>query len=222
MINAVFFDLDETLISRSGAIRSFVADQFARFESRLDGIDARTYTEQFLLLEDNGRIAKDKFYPSLVSALNIRGVDAATLLEDYRANYPSHAALNPGAYETVATVKADGLLAGVITNGNARVQKGKLDATGLHDLFDIVVVSEAVGLRKPDPAIFELATSDLGVTLEAALFVGDNPEVDILGAAGAGMQTAWFRNGAMWPAELPRKADVDIDHLHEVLHFPGR
>lgn len=222
MIQAVLFDLDDTLITRTGAIRAFVADQFERFEDKFDGVDAKTYAEQFLRLEDNGRIPKDRFYPTLVEALGIRAVSADTLLEDYRANYPSYAVLNPGARETIMAVKTDGLLAGVITNGNERVQKAKLAATGLHDMLDLVVVSEAVGLRKPDAAIFEYATSGLGVALDSALFVGDNPEVDIIGASGAGMQTAWFRNGAMWPTALPIRADTDIDHLHEVLHFPGR
>ncbi|MDR3476322.1 MAG: HAD family hydrolase [Devosia sp.] len=222
MVSAVLFDLDETLISRAGAIRAFVAEQYRRFEHQLEGIDGPTYAERFLVMEDNGRIPKDQLYPAFVEALGISSVDAPTLLEDYRANYPNHAVLNRGARETIAAIRADGRLTGIITNGNDRVQKGKLAATGLHDLFDVVVVSEAVGLRKPDPAIFALATSDLGVRLDDALFVGDNPEVDILGAAHAGMQTAWYRNGEIWPAELPRKADADIDHLHEVLHFPGR
>jgi putative hydrolase of the HAD superfamily len=222
MIDAVLFDLDETLISRAGAIRAFVADQYRRFERDLKGIDAPTYAERFLVMEDNGRIPKDQLYPAFVRALGVSDLDPATLLEDYRANYPNYAVLNRGARETITSIKADGRLAGIITNGNERVQLGKLHATGLHDLFDIVVVSEAVRLRKPDRAIFALATADLGIGMENALFVGDNPEVDIVGAADAGMQTAWYRNGEMWPTGLPRKADADIDHLHEVLHFPGR
>ena len=222
MISAVLFDLDETLIRRGPAIRAFVADQYARFAEKLDGIDAGTYADTFLRLEDQGRVAKDVFYPTFVAALNIRGVDADTLLEDYRSRYPSFATLSPGARETVAAVRADGLLTGVITNGNERVQKAKLAATGLHDLLDIIVVSEAVGMQKPEPTIFALTTSNLGVARDAALYVGDSPQVDIIGAASAGMQTAWLRNGAAWPSGLPHKADADLDRLPEVLHFPGR
>ena len=222
VIKAVLFDLDETLIVRAGAIRAFIADQYRRFAAKLAGIDASAYAERFLAMEDNGRIPKDKVYPAFIAAMGITGVSPDMLLEDYRSNYANFAVLNPGARETVAAIRDGGRLTGIITNGNERVQLAKLDATGLADLFDTVVVSEAVGLRKPDPAIFRLAAANLGIATDAALFVGDNPEVDIVGAAGAGMQTAWFRNGLSWPEGLLPRADADIDGLAEVLHLPGR
>ena len=97
-----------------------------------------------------------------------------------------------------------------------------VDDVTLPDALDVVVISEAVGLRKPDPAIFALAVTDLGVDAASTLFVGDNPEVDIVAAAAAGLQTAWFRNGLAWPDGLLPKADVDIDTVGEVLHYPGK
>lgn len=221
MIRAVLFDLDETLIIRAGAIRAFIAGQYERFADRL-GVDAATYTGRFLDMEDNGRIAKDVLYPDFVAALGLRNVSADELLEDYRAIYPSCAVLNDGAKETVEAIRARGLPLGIISNGNERVQRAKLEAIGLAELFSTVVISEAVGLRKPDPAIFHLATDNLGVAPETTLYVGDNPEVDIVGAANAGLQTAWFRNGQPWPDGLLPRADADIDALPELLHFPGK
>jgi putative hydrolase of the HAD superfamily len=173
-------------------------------------------------MEDNGRIPKEQLYPAFVTAMGIPGVGPDGLLEDYRRYYPECAVLNPGARETIAAIRAEGRRTGVISNGNARVQLAKLAATGLRELLDTVVVSEAVGLRKPDPAIFRLATENLGIAPDQALFVGDNPEVDIVGAAGAGLQTAWFRNGLTWPTGLLPRADADIDRLEEILHLPGR
>lgn len=222
MIRAVLFDLDETLIIRAGAIRAFIAGQYERFAGRLGGIDAATYQSRFLDMEDNGRIAKDVLYPNFVAALGIKDVSAAELLEDYRAIYPSCAVLNEGAKETVEAIRARGLPLGIISNGNERVQLAKLESIGLIDLFQTIVISEAVGLRKPDPAIFQLATDRLGVPLAETLYVGDNPEVDVVGAARAGLQTAWFRNGQPWPEGLLPRADVDIDALAELLHFPGK
>jgi putative hydrolase of the HAD superfamily len=222
MIRAVLFDLDETLIIRAGAIRAFIAGQYERFAGRLGGIDAQTYTSRFLDMEDNGRIAKDKLYPSFVAAMGITGVSADELLEDYRAIYPSCAVLSEGARETVEAIRGQGLPVGVITNGNERVQRAKLDAIGLAQFFDPVVISEVVGMSKPDPAIFRLATNELGIDPAETLYVGDNPTVDIVGAAAAGLQTAWFRNGQPWPEGIIPRADVDIDTLPELLHFPGR
>jgi putative hydrolase of the HAD superfamily len=219
MTKAVLFDLDETLILRSGAIRAFIADQYRRFAPELGRIDGAAYAARFLAMEDNGRIPKDKLYPEFVAALGITGVDAGTLLEDYRSRYPGFASLAPGARETVAAIRAEGLRTGILTNGNERVQMAKIEAIGFADLLDTIVVSEAVGLRKPDPAIFVMATDRLGVDPAATLFVGDSPETDIVGAAGAGLQTAWFRNGAEWPEGLLPRADADIDRLAEVLRL---
>jgi putative hydrolase of the HAD superfamily len=222
VIKAVLFDLDETLIVRAGAIRAFIAGQYRRYADRLGGIGAEDYAARFLAMEDNGRIPKEQLYPAFVTAMGITGVGPDELLEDYRRYYPECAVLNPGARETIAALRAEGRRTGVISNGNARVQLAKLAATGLRELLDTVVVSEAVGLRKPDPAIFRLATENLGIAPDQALFVGDNPEVDIVGAAGAGLQTAWFRNGLTWPTGLLPRADADIDGLEEILHLPGR
>ena len=222
MIGAVLFDLDETLIGRAGAIRSFINDQYEHFERRLNGIDAATYTRRFLVMEDNGRIAKDKLYPAFVAALGITGVSAEALLEDYRTRYPTYARFNPGARETLERVRADGARTGILSNGNVEVQNGKIDALGIRDLLDTVVISEDVGLSKPDPAIFLLAVNNLNVDPESALFVGDNPQADIVGAVNAGLQTLWYRNGATWPKGLNPRADADIDHLEEVLRYPGK
>jgi len=222
MIKAVLFDLDETVILRSGAIRSFIKDQYARFAPALRGLSEQEFTESFLTTEKNGVIAKDLVYPELVRSLGIDGVSPDALLEDYRQRYPNYASPSPGAIETIRAVREAGLRTGIVSNGNVRVQNAKIDAIGLRDAMDVIVISEEVGIRKPDPAIFELATSKLDVDSESALFVGDNPEVDIVGAANAGLQTAWFRNGANWPPGVSPRADVDIDVLSEILSYPGK
>ena len=222
MIKAVLFDLDETLILRSGAIRAFIKDQYRRFAPSLGGLDEARYTSRFLEMEKNGVIAKDVVYPAFVRELGITGVSSDALLEDYRARYADFASPSPGAVETVKALHEAGVKTGILSNGNARVQNAKIDSIGLRDALDVVVISEAVGLKKPDPAIFALAVADLGVDARSTLFVGDNPEVDIVGAAAAGLQTAWFRNAATWPEGLEPKADVEIDTVGEVLHYPGK
>ena len=144
------------------------------------------------------------------------------LLEDYRSNYPRYAVMNPGARDTIVNLRQQGVRTGIVTNGNDRVQNAKIDSIGIRDLMDTIVISEDVGLRKPEVAIFEVATVNVGVEAGESLFVGDNPEVDIVGAANAGLQTAWFRNGMDWPHGLLPRADADIDHLPEILGYPHK
>ncbi|HTJ56733.1 MAG TPA: HAD family hydrolase [Devosiaceae bacterium] len=222
MIKAVLFDLDETLILRSGAIRAFIKDQYARFAPRLGGIGEEEYIARFLETEMNGVIGKDVAYPKFVDLMGIAEVSSDELLEDYRQHYADFASPSPGAVETVRTLHEWGMKTGILTNGNVRVQNAKIDAIGLRDALDAIIISEAVGLRKPDPAIFELAVASLGVGAASTLFVGDNPEVDIVGGAKAGLQTAWFRNGLAWPEGLEPRADVDIDSVSEILHYVGK
>jgi putative hydrolase of the HAD superfamily len=222
VIKGVLFDLDETLILRSGAIRAFITAQYRKFAGRLGGLSEAEYTTRFLEVERNGVIGKDVVYPELVRELSITGVSSDELLADYRAHYPEFASPSPGAIETVRALHGKGLGTGIVSNGNVQVQDAKVDVIGLREALDTVVISEAVGLRKPDPAIFALAIGNLGLPPHEVLFVGDNPAVDIVGAAAAGLQTAWFRNGLTWPAQLQPRADVDIDRVDEVLSYPGK
>lgn len=59
--------------------------------------------------------------------------------------------------------------------------------------FHYIVISEEHGWRKPHPSIFRDALAALGVKPEEALFVGDSPHEDIVGAKGVGMDVAWVR-----------------------------
>jgi putative hydrolase of the HAD superfamily len=83
---------------------------------------------------------------------------------------------------------------------------------------DVVVLSGEVGARKPEPAIFERALSELGVDAANALFVGDRLVDDIQGAAAVGMRTAqavWFNaDGATTDAEPDDRAFTPIDVLN--------
>ncbi len=67
-----------------------------------------------------------------------------------------------------------------------------LDEAGLARHLGAVVISDAVGLRKPRREIFEAVLARLGVAPEQALHVGDSLRADVVGAAGLGMRTAWI------------------------------
>ena len=71
-------------------------------------------------------------------------------------------------------------------------QEHNFYALGLTEFFTSIIVSEAVGLRKPDPAIFLLSCKQLGVYPHDCIFVGDNEMADIQGAKDVGMKTIFF------------------------------
>ncbi|MBW8823193.1 MAG: HAD family hydrolase [Xanthomonadales bacterium] len=84
-----------------------------------------------------------------------------------------------------------------LTNGNA-----DLGRIGIAHLFRGIVTARDFGTGKPDPAIFHHACTLLGALPEQTLHVGDDIELDVIGAQAAGLQTAWInRTDAVWPAD---------------------
>jgi putative hydrolase of the HAD superfamily len=72
---------------------------------------------------------------------------------------------------------------------------GILEAAGVRDLFATIVVSDAVGWRKPRPDIFQRAFADTGAQPAHTLFVGDRADIDVAGAHRVGMRAAWVNPG---------------------------
>ncbi len=84
---------------------------------------------------------------------------------------------------------------GIITNGLDALQQKRLDNTGTTKFFEIVVVSEVVGVAKPNAKIFEYAFEQIGdVDKSQILMVGDTLSSDILGANGVGIDSCWFNH----------------------------
>lgn len=108
-----------------------------------------------------------------------------------------------------------GLKLGIISNGATTTQEAKIVALGLEPLMDVILISEREGVRKPDPAIFNLALGRLGVRADAAWFVGDNPDADMRGASEAGL-TAVLRRS--WAPSAPHATHV-IDSLDQLVQL---
>ena len=84
-------------------------------------------------------------------------------------------------------------------------------------LFEAVVISDQVGWRKPSPIIFHEALNRLHLDPADALFVGDRPEIDVLGAKRVGMAAAWVNPGAEPLPEGIPKPDYEVRALPELL-----
>lgn len=80
---------------------------------------------------------------------------------------------------------------GIVSNWDTRL-RGIAAGLGLESWVDVIVISSVVGVRKPDPRIFQRALEAVGVAPREALHVGDLPEEDIEGARGAGLHAAWI------------------------------
>jgi HAD superfamily hydrolase (TIGR01509 family) len=101
---------------------------------------------------------------------------------------------------------------------------GILREAGVADLFEVVVVSDAVGWRKPAPTIFRQTLEAMGLDARDALFVGDRADIDVAGALAVGMDVAWMNPAAdPLPAGLapPTYELRDLADLRAILGGPA-
>ena len=105
-----------------------------------------------------------------------------------------------------------------LTNGNA-----DLERVGIHMHFHHHISARDTGVAKPDPGIFLAAAEHLGVPPENILHIGDDAELDVVGARDVGMRTAWInRQRAAWPAGLGRAPDLDLPDMAALVEWIER
>lgn len=117
---------------------------------------------------------------------------AHTLGEQYIAISPYQTRLFPNTIETLESLKREDYQLHIITNGFKEVQHIKLRESKLTQYFDLILCSEEIGLSKPDPAVFLHAMEVTKADKEGSIMIGDDYEVDVLGALNAGMQAVLY------------------------------
>jgi putative hydrolase of the HAD superfamily len=217
-VHAVVFDLDGTLLDRRLSFERFVRDQWSRYSRVLQSVDQAQYVQSAVEHDRDGYAPRKDLFTGTLSRFNLPIDLAETLLEDYRARFPSACLLFADAAPTLLSLREAGLKLGLITNGSVRMQSAKLTCVALASTFDTVLISEAEDISKPDPEIFRRALERLSTKPDHAVFIGDHPVVDVSGARSAGMKAVWRRNGTL-PQEV--EADSVIDTASDLLALLG-
>lgn len=183
----VAFDLDGTLVDQAAAARLW-AQEFAR--------DVGLSSEQAHHLGAAlvARRPKGEVFAELVAAWSLP-MSGDEVWGGYRARMPELVGCSDPDLAALRGLREAGWTLGVVTNGMVDNQEGKIRRTGLAGLIDGWVISEEVGVRKPDRAIFEALAARLGCPLEGWM-VGDSLEMDVAGGHGAGLNTVWITSDA--------------------------
>ena len=118
------------------------------------------------------------------------------------------AVMRPGAEAAVRAVAAK-LPVLILTNGITVTQKSRLARSPIGDVVAGMVISQEVGVAKPDPRIFRIALGQLGIGRREALMIGDGVNSDIRGANNAGVDACWLNpDGAVLPGGVHAEYEI--------------
>jgi len=138
-----------------------------------------------------------------------------SLLATYRRRVIELSVCTPGATECLELLRAAQHQIAIVSNGSSDQQHGKIDALGLREFVDAVIVSEDLGIKKPDSRIFQAAASATGCALDGSWMVGDSPMHDIVGGSRCGSRTAWLHRGRAW-TETAAEPTIRMSSLEEL------
>ncbi|WP_298717008.1 pyrimidine 5'-nucleotidase [uncultured Oceanisphaera sp.] len=217
----ILFDADDTLFhfdALAGLTRMFAA--FGVSFTEQDYQHYQTLSKPLWVDYQNGAINAEQLQHRRFEHWAERlSVTTQRLNHDFLAAMADICTLLPGARELVQALQGKAKL-GIITNGFTAMQHVRLERVGLQDAFSTLVISEQVGIAKPDAGIFEHAFELMShPPKERILMVGDNPHSDILGGLNAGIDTCWLNtDGKAAPQGItPRYEVSSLDQLHTLL-----
>jgi putative hydrolase of the HAD superfamily len=224
-INHILFDLDHTLwdfeansdIAFATIFQEHsIAVDLDRFLDRYRGIN-----QEYWKLYREERITKTALrYGRLKDTFDLLGYaisDAMieTLSHRYIDVLPHSNRLFDGALEILDHLKQANYTLHVITNGFNEVQFRKIEMSGMAPYFNQVITSEAAGVKKPNPGIFEFALQCIGSSPGECLMIGDNWEADIMGALDYGIDAIHFNSNG----ETRDSRVKSVAHLLEIKNY---
>jgi putative hydrolase of the HAD superfamily len=213
---AVLFDLDDTLFDRSKVFHAWATLFVQRHLLLKEDTPLQELLNVFITLDAYGYTSRANFFAQLQQLYPSLPASVEALIEQYYQQQLTLLELTEGTGTLLQTLQATNIPCGIVTNGRAR-QMQKVRGLGLDQHTSCVFVSEAFGVKKPDPTIFLAAASHLQIPAAEILFVGDHPYNDIWGAHSVGMRTAWLKRTQDWPDTLSSTiADLTITSLAEL------
>lgn len=217
----LWFDIDDTLWDMSGNSNIVLADVYASdptVRRYYGGAGLQAWLDCYHDVNrelwdayNRGAIARDYLRSErFARPLRMAGCGAdeaagasARLDVEYLDRLGACTALVPGARELLERLHARGYRMGLLSNGFREVQHRKLASSGIAGYFDTVVLSDDIGINKPDRRLFDHALERAGVAACDSLLIGDNEQTDIAGALAAGWRALWFNPaGRAMPAAL--------------------
>lgn len=222
----IFFDLDHTIWDFDKNAEEALHELYVIYKLREIGLPSvelfiETYTRNNHSLWAQyhvGKITKDYLREARFRTTFLElGVHPDVIPVGFEDAYvklcPTKTNLFPGTHEVLTYLKSKYVLH-LISNGFQESTEIKIAGSNISDYFDQIIISEVVGVNKPDKAIFEHALTEAGAIKEESIMIGDSLEADIRGALNFGMDAIYFN-----PLNAPKPDDVpeQINSLKELV-----
>jgi putative hydrolase of the HAD superfamily len=223
-ISHIFFDLDHTLwdFDKNSALTFEKIFNINNLEINIDAF-LEVYVPinvRYWKLYREEKIDKDKLrYGRLDDAFNILQIKVKRsmiykLSDDYITYLCTFNNLFEGTMEILEYLHQKYQLH-IITNGFKEVQQGKLNNSNINRFFSTVTNSEMVGVKKPNPKIFNHALSVAKANTKNSIMIGDNLEADVQGALNIGLDAICFN----YHNEILDTGVKQVDNLLELKQY---
>ncbi|MDH3402485.1 MAG: YjjG family noncanonical pyrimidine nucleotidase [Acidobacteriota bacterium] len=206
----LLFDADGTLFDYDGAEASALERTLAGEGRATDAAARAAYHRINAALWkqlEGGTVdaatLRTRRFELLFAELDIPCAAARTASERYLVELAACARLLPGAEEVVRELAASTRMA-IVTNGLADVQRPRFARSSIADLFELLTISDELGIAKPDPRILDVTLEALGSPpKDEVLMIGDSLTSDVQGGVNAGVDTCWLAPNGDRPPEAP-------------------
>jgi putative hydrolase of the HAD superfamily len=233
-VRALLLDLDDTLLDYSGGVDDCWASACALAAPAVaqEGLLTALAAARRSFWRDpehnrRERVNMRRAWAQIAAlALEQCGADArlgAAIAEAFATSRHAKMALFPDALALLTAVRECGVPLALVTNGDAREQRAKIERHDLARFFDAIVIEGEFGAGKPDEAVYRTALAGLAIEPGPDVWmVGDHLEFDVAGPQRLGLRGAWLdRAGTGVPTGSVVRPDHILRGLNE-LELPGR
>ncbi|MDF1513921.1 MAG: YjjG family noncanonical pyrimidine nucleotidase [Anaerolineae bacterium] len=219
----LLFDADGTLFDYDQAEKSALSATCEAFSLPYTGTTLQNYREindQMWRDFELGKVSQTQLkierFQRLLDAIGTNSLDPAIFSHQYLHNLANCAVLIPHAENVIQALHTNVHLA-LITNGLKEVQRSRLAKSTIGHYFEAILISDELGVAKPDPGIFDAAFCAMGNPDKShVMIIGDSLSSDIQGGSSYGIDTCWY-NPTRKPRDTQARIDYEVQDLREIL-----
>lgn len=199
----LFIDLDDTIYDFSSASREAFMETYEllHYDRFFDSFNHyysiyEPYNLELWHIYGEGKITKEELnkrrYSYPLEVVGIKDQELAdTFCREALGRIPTKNKLIDGAIELLEYLRPKYNMY-ILSNGFKELQSHKMRTVGIDKYFDALILSEDIGVNKPNRELYEYALEKTGSKLEESIMIGDMFETDIVGAANIGMKQIYF------------------------------